>query len=86
MPGTVADGPTVSMSCTTSITDPAVNLDAANAFNPIVANNFWGKEDAGVGPMLDRMHSAKVSCDELKTFYNSAFLSFNLFMENAKIS
>ncbi|KAE8150559.1 hypothetical protein BDV25DRAFT_154172 [Aspergillus avenaceus] len=34
------------------------------------ANNFWGKEDAGVGPMLDRMHSAKVSCDELKTFYN----------------
>ncbi|KAF5867255.1 hypothetical protein ETB97_000024 [Aspergillus alliaceus] len=34
------------------------------------ANNFWGKDDAGVGPMLDRMHSAKVSCDELKTFYN----------------
>jgi hypothetical protein len=35
------------------------------------ANNFWGKEDAGVGPMLDRMHGAKVTCDELKTFYNS---------------
>ncbi|KAL5338686.1 hypothetical protein BJX70DRAFT_365916 [Aspergillus crustosus] len=34
------------------------------------ANNFWGKEDAGVGPMLDRMHAAKASCDELKTFYN----------------
>nr|XP_001397722.2 SH3 domain protein [Aspergillus niger CBS 513.88] len=34
------------------------------------ANNFWGKEDAGVGPMLDRMHTSKVSCDELKTFYN----------------
>ncbi|KAE8353306.1 hypothetical protein BDV28DRAFT_109495 [Aspergillus coremiiformis] len=34
------------------------------------ANNFWGKDDAGVGPMLDRLHSAKVSCDELKTFYN----------------
>ncbi|KAE8373391.1 hypothetical protein BDV26DRAFT_69414 [Aspergillus bertholletiae] len=34
------------------------------------ANNFWGKDDAGVGPMLDRMHSSKVSCDELKTFYN----------------
>ncbi|GIC86940.1 formin-binding protein HOF1 [Aspergillus udagawae] len=34
------------------------------------ANNFWGKEDAGVGPMLDRMHGAKVTCDELKTFYN----------------
>ncbi|PLB53001.1 SH3 domain protein [Aspergillus steynii IBT 23096] len=34
------------------------------------ANNFWGKDDAGVGPMLDRMHGSKVSCDELKTFYN----------------
>ncbi|KAL2827025.1 hypothetical protein BDW59DRAFT_171569 [Aspergillus cavernicola] len=34
------------------------------------ANNFWGKDDAGVGPMLDRMHASKVSCDELKTFYN----------------
>ncbi|KAM0088350.1 formin-binding protein [Aspergillus fumigatus] len=34
------------------------------------ANNFWGKDDAGVGPMLDRMHGAKVTCDELKTFYN----------------
>ncbi|PWY92620.1 SH3 protein [Aspergillus heteromorphus CBS 117.55] len=34
------------------------------------ANNFWGKEDAGVGPMLDRMHTSKVSCDELKTFYS----------------
>ncbi|PYI05922.1 SH3 protein [Aspergillus sclerotiicarbonarius CBS 121057] len=34
------------------------------------ANNFWGKDDAGVGPMLDRMHTSKVSCDELKTFYN----------------
>ncbi|KAL2868312.1 formin-binding protein HOF1 [Aspergillus lucknowensis] len=34
------------------------------------ANNFWGKDDAGVGPMLGRMHAAKVSCDELKTFYN----------------
>ncbi|BCS22668.1 formin-binding protein HOF1 [Aspergillus puulaauensis] len=34
------------------------------------ANNFWGKEDAGVTPMLDRMHASKTSCDELKTFYN----------------
>ncbi|EAU35003.1 conserved hypothetical protein [Aspergillus terreus NIH2624] len=49
MPGTVADGPTVSMS---------------------FANNFWGKDDAGFFPMLERMHGAKVSCDELKTFYN----------------
>ncbi|EAT84689.2 hypothetical protein SNOG_08413 [Parastagonospora nodorum SN15] len=33
------------------------------------ANNFWGKDDAGVGPMLDRMHNAKVCNDELKNFY-----------------
>ena len=36
-----------------------------------VANNFWGKEDAGVHPLLERMHNAKVTCDELKSFYNS---------------
>ncbi|KAL4810427.1 hypothetical protein BDV18DRAFT_57352 [Aspergillus unguis] len=34
------------------------------------ANNFWGKDDAGVAPMLERMHAAKTSCDELKTWYN----------------
>ncbi|KAL4958251.1 hypothetical protein BDW69DRAFT_154560 [Aspergillus filifer] len=34
------------------------------------ANNFWGKDDAGVSPMLERMHASKTSCDELKTFYN----------------
>ncbi|RDW86403.1 formin-binding protein HOF1 [Aspergillus mulundensis] len=34
------------------------------------ANNFWGKDDAGVQPMLERMQAAKVSCDELKTWYN----------------
>jgi len=34
-----------------------------------VANNFWGKDDAGVGPMLERMHNAKVTGDELKSFY-----------------
>lgn len=36
-----------------------------------VANNFWGKEDAGVQPMLERMHAAKQTCDELRSFYNS---------------
>ncbi|KAI9815304.1 MAG: hypothetical protein M1827_002784 [Pycnora praestabilis] len=50
MPGTVIEGPTVSLS---------------------FANNFWGKEDAGVHPLLERMHNAKVTCDELKTFYNT---------------
>ncbi|KAK1725232.1 hypothetical protein CaCOL14_012934 [Colletotrichum acutatum] len=35
------------------------------------ANNFWGKEDAGVGPLLDRMLAAKQTCDELKAFYSA---------------
>ncbi|KAF3761895.1 hypothetical protein M406DRAFT_295601 [Cryphonectria parasitica EP155] len=35
------------------------------------ANNFWGKEDAGVTPMLERMHAAKQTCDELRSFYNA---------------
>ncbi|KAF4806120.1 Septation protein imp2 [Colletotrichum siamense] len=35
------------------------------------ANNFWGKEDAGVGPLLDRMAAAKQTCDELKAFYSA---------------
>ncbi|MCJ1250215.1 hypothetical protein MMC30_007441 [Trapelia coarctata] len=50
MPGTVAEGPTVSLS---------------------FANNFWGKDDAGVHPLLERMHNAKVTSDELKSFYNT---------------
>ncbi|KAJ5888055.1 hypothetical protein N7495_008096 [Penicillium taxi] len=33
------------------------------------ANNFWGREDAGLQPMLDRMHGSKVTSDELKVFY-----------------
>jgi hypothetical protein len=48
MPGTVSDGPSVSLS---------------------FANNFWGKDDAGVEPLLSRMHNAKQTCDELKAFY-----------------
>ncbi|PSR75452.1 hypothetical protein BD289DRAFT_447685 [Coniella lustricola] len=35
------------------------------------ANNFWGKEDAGVTPMLERMHAGKQTCDELRSFYNA---------------
>lgn len=41
------------------------------------ANNFWGKDDAGVEPLLGRMHSAKVTCDELKSFYNGELLGRN---------
>ena len=40
------------------------------------ANNFWGKEDAGVEPLLQRMHNAKQTCDELKSFYQGTFLYF----------
>ncbi|KAI0548232.1 hypothetical protein F4679DRAFT_551706 [Xylaria curta] len=35
------------------------------------ANNFWGKDDAGVGPLLDRMASAKQTNDELRSFYSA---------------
>ncbi|ORY62648.1 uncharacterized protein BCR38DRAFT_395763 [Pseudomassariella vexata] len=35
------------------------------------ANNFWGKEDAGVSPLLDRMLAAKQTSDELRSFYNA---------------
>ncbi|PBP25434.1 contractile ring protein Imp2 [Diplocarpon rosae] len=35
------------------------------------ANNFWGKDDAGVDPLLSRMHNAKQTCDELKSFYTA---------------
>ncbi|KAK5995087.1 Septation protein imp2 [Cladobotryum mycophilum] len=35
------------------------------------ANNFWGKDDAGVSPLIDRMVYAKQTCDELKTFYGA---------------
>ncbi|KAK4126986.1 hypothetical protein N657DRAFT_687355 [Parathielavia appendiculata] len=35
------------------------------------ANNFWGKDDAGVQPLLERMHNAKQTCDELKAFYSA---------------
>ncbi|KAK4198588.1 putative septation protein [Triangularia verruculosa] len=35
------------------------------------ANNFWGKDDAGVGPLLERMANAKLTSDELKNFYSA---------------
>lgn len=65
MPGTVAEGPTVSLSCKTNSSDGSFTLIS------LVANNFWGKEDAGVQPLLERMQNAKGTCDELKAFYNS---------------
>ncbi|KAL7799202.1 hypothetical protein V8C37DRAFT_366968 [Trichoderma ceciliae] len=50
-------------------------MPAAIADAPAVAmsfaNNFWGKDDAGVGPLLDRMINSKQTCDELKNFYGA---------------
>ncbi|KAG6005167.1 hypothetical protein E4U21_000359 [Claviceps maximensis] len=50
-------------------------MPAATTEAPAVAlsfaNNFWGKEDAGVGPLLERMQNAKTTCDELKSFYSA---------------
>ncbi|KAJ0166176.1 Septation protein imp2 [Colletotrichum tanaceti] len=48
----------------TSMESPSVALS--------FANNFWGKEDAGVGPLIDRMLAAKQTCDELKAFYSGS--------------
>ncbi len=36
------------------------------------ANNFWGKDDAGVAPLLERMQNAKVCGEELKAFYTGS--------------
>ncbi|KAM7223999.1 hypothetical protein V8F06_000472 [Rhypophila decipiens] len=50
-------------------------MPAAMSDGPAVAlsfaNNFWGKDDAGVGPLLERMHNAKQTCDELRSFYSA---------------
>ncbi|KAJ9664002.1 formin-binding protein [Neophaeococcomyces mojaviensis] len=35
------------------------------------SNNFWGKSDLGVDPLLTRMANAKTTCDELKAFYKA---------------
>ncbi|CCC09842.1 hypothetical protein SMACR_03398 [Sordaria macrospora] len=50
-------------------------MPAATSEAPAVAlsfaNNFWGKDDAGVQPLLERMSAAKTTCDELKSFYTA---------------
>ncbi|KAJ9610524.1 formin-binding protein [Cladophialophora chaetospira] len=35
------------------------------------SNNFWGRDDAGVDPLLTRMQNSKTTSDELKAFYNA---------------
>ncbi|KAM3433984.1 hypothetical protein NHJ13734_006199 [Beauveria thailandica] len=49
---------------------PAVTAEAP-AVALSFANNFWGKDDAGVQPLLDRMAAAKQTNDELKAFYSA---------------
>ncbi|KAF4595555.1 Src-like protein [Ophiocordyceps camponoti-floridani] len=49
---------------------PAVTADAP-AVALSFANNFWGKDDAGVNPLLERMQGAKQTCDELRAFYGA---------------
>ncbi|KAF7547804.1 hypothetical protein G7046_g8896 [Stylonectria norvegica] len=50
-------------------------MPASTVESPAVAlsfaNNFWGKEDAGVTPLLSRMAGAKLTCDELRAFYGA---------------
>ncbi|KAH6702602.1 cell division control protein [Verticillium dahliae] len=54
--------------------NPLHDMPAASVDRPAVslsfANNFWGKEDAGVQPLLERMLAAKQTSDELKAFYS----------------
>lgn len=69
MPGTVSDAPSVSLSCELPLSG-SISRTQANMRE--VANNFWGKDDAGVSPLLDRMHHAKTTSDELKSFYNGS--------------
>lgn len=33
------------------------------------ANNFWGKDDAGVDRLLQRMHDAKQTCEEIHLYF-----------------
>ena len=68
MPATPASemAPSVSLSCKYI----SANIPSRSRLIPsTVANNFWGKEDAGVDPLLERMHNAKITSDELKSFY-----------------
>ena len=70
MGGTISDAPAVALSCTLRLhEDEIIQLFHANA-DVTVANNFWGKDDAGVPPLLERMHNAKTTCDELRAFYS----------------
>ena len=46
-----------------------VNTDAPPSVPLSFSNNFWGRDDAGVDPLLTRLQGAKSTSDELKSFY-----------------
>lgn len=73
MPGTPSEpSAAASLSCSSSsspLEAPKTPSTCSDETTRPVANNFWGKDDAGVGPLFQRMHDAKTTCDELKAFY-----------------
>lgn len=73
MTGPVSGTPSVSLSCmaTSRLRSRSCDRTKTDMDIFLVANNFWGKDDAGVAPMLERVHNAKTTCDELKAFYSS---------------
>ena len=71
MPGTTvaaSEAPSVSLSCMETFSRSS---KAGILTGCVVANNFWGKEDAGVTPLLTRMQNAKTTGDELRAYYLS---------------
>ncbi|KAF2500823.1 hypothetical protein BU16DRAFT_523574 [Lophium mytilinum] len=50
---------------------PGTSVSEPPSVSLSFANNFWGKDDAGVSPLLERLHNAKVTGDELKSFYTT---------------
>jgi hypothetical protein len=54
---------------------PGTVADGGPSVAMSFANNFWGKDDAGVEPLLGRMANSKQTCDELKAFYTGMLLS-----------
>jgi hypothetical protein len=70
MPSATTEAPSVALSCECRRSPESRSIIVLTVGMP-VANNFWGKEDAGVGPLLDRMVGAKQTSDELRSFYNS---------------
>ena len=70
MPAATTEPPSVALSCMSLPGALVPLIYQTDLVYDAVANNFWGKDDAGVGPLFERMHGAKATCDELKAFYS----------------